>query len=40
MATLFLFLTALRDEKECLAHFGDTYRDYMRGTRRFIPFVL
>jgi len=39
-ATVLLFLTALRDEKECIAHFGDAYRAYMRGTRRFIPFVL
>jgi protein-S-isoprenylcysteine O-methyltransferase Ste14 len=39
-ATVLLFLTAVRDEQECIAHFGDDYRDYMRGTRRFIPFVL
>jgi len=38
-ATALLFLTALRDEKECLAHFGEAYREYMRGTRRFIPFL-
>lgn len=35
-----LVLTALRDEEECLAHFGEDYRAYMRGTRRFIPFVV
>ena len=39
-ATVLLFLTALRDEQECIAHFGDAYREYMRRTRRFIPFVL
>ncbi|MGJ7496644.1 methyltransferase family protein [Variovorax sp. RT4R15] len=39
-ATVLLFVTALRDERECLQHFGDAYRAYMRGTRRFIPFVL
>ncbi|WP_213955708.1 MULTISPECIES: isoprenylcysteine carboxylmethyltransferase family protein [unclassified Variovorax] len=39
-ATVLLFITALRDEKECLQHFGEAYRAYMRGTRRFIPFVL
>jgi len=38
-STLFLFLTAKRDEAECLAHFGDAYRAYMKGTRRFIPFL-
>ncbi|WP_399683690.1 methyltransferase family protein [Xenophilus sp.] len=39
-ATLLLVLTALRDEQECLAHFGKAYRDYMARTRRFIPFLL
>ncbi|MDM0054136.1 methyltransferase family protein [Variovorax fucosicus] len=39
-ATALLFVTALRDERECLQHFGEAYRTYMRGTRRFIPFVL
>jgi protein-S-isoprenylcysteine O-methyltransferase Ste14 len=38
-ATLFLLLTAKRDEAECLDHFGDAYRTYMRGTKRFIPFL-
>ena len=39
-ATVLLVLTALRDERECIAHFGDAYREYMRGTRRFIPFLV
>jgi protein-S-isoprenylcysteine O-methyltransferase Ste14 len=39
-ATVLLFLTALCDEQECLAYFGEAYRDYMRSTRRFVPFVL
>lgn len=38
-ATLFLLLTALRDEAECLAHFGARYADYMRQSKRFVPFV-
>jgi protein-S-isoprenylcysteine O-methyltransferase Ste14 len=38
-ATVFLLLTALRDEAECLRHFGEPYRAYMRGTKRFVPFV-
>ncbi|RZL64281.1 MAG: isoprenylcysteine carboxylmethyltransferase family protein [Variovorax sp.] len=38
-ATALLWMTALRDEEECLAHFGEPYRDYIRGTQRFIPFV-
>ncbi len=39
-ATVLLVLTALSDERECIAHFGDAYRAYMRGTRRFVPFLL
>ena len=34
------FVTALREEQECLAHFGEAYQDYMRRTRRFVPFLL
>jgi protein-S-isoprenylcysteine O-methyltransferase Ste14 len=39
-ATLFLWLTARCDEQECLAYFGESYRQYMRRSKRFIPFVL
>lgn len=39
-ASLFLWLTALRDEEECLAYFGEDYRRYMQRSKRFIPFVL
>jgi protein-S-isoprenylcysteine O-methyltransferase Ste14 len=38
-SSLFLFLTARRDESECLDHFGEEYRAYMRGTKRFVPFL-
>jgi protein-S-isoprenylcysteine O-methyltransferase Ste14 len=34
-----LFATARADEVECLRFFGEEYRDYMRRTRRFIPFL-
>ena len=37
IATVFLVLTALADERECLAWFGDPYRDYCRRSWRFIP---
>ena len=40
LSSLLLWLTAIRDEKECKAYFGDSYRDYMKGTKRFIPFIL
>jgi len=38
-ATVALWLTATTDEKECLAYFGQEYADYMRRTKRFIPFL-
>lgn len=39
IATLFLWLTALADERECLAFFGPSYLDYMGRTKRFIPYL-
>lgn len=39
-ASLFLLLTALADERECLDYFGAPYADYMKRTRRFIPGVI
>jgi protein-S-isoprenylcysteine O-methyltransferase Ste14 len=38
-STLFLFLTAKRDEAECLEHFGEAYQTYMKSTKRFIPLL-
>jgi len=35
-----LFLTALVEEKEMIARFGDEYRQYMKETKMFIPFVI
>ena len=37
--SLFLLETALIDEKECISYFGNSYREYMKRTKRFIPFV-
>ena len=37
--TLMFYITSRYDEKECIAYFGDKYRDYMSRTRMFIPFV-
>ena len=39
-STALIFVTAWREEHECLAHFGDAYREYMGRTRRFLPYVL
>lgn len=40
ISTIFLYLTALFDEKECIKFFGDKYIEYMKKSRRFIPFIL
>ena len=39
VATTFLIATAWADEVECVQFFGDTYREYMQKTKRFIPFL-
>ncbi len=40
LASWLLWVTAKRDEKECLAYFGEKYSVYMKGTKRLIPFIL
>jgi len=40
LASWLLWVTAKRDEKECLSYFGEKYSEYMKGTKRFIPFIL
>jgi len=40
LATLFLSATAKADEAECIQVFGTDYKDYIKRTRMFIPFVL
>jgi len=39
LSTLFLYLTAISDEKECIDYFGDKYIEYMRKSKRFIPYI-
>jgi protein-S-isoprenylcysteine O-methyltransferase Ste14 len=39
LSSVFLYLTALIDEKECIRYFGDRYLEYMKGSKRFVPFV-
>jgi protein-S-isoprenylcysteine O-methyltransferase Ste14 len=39
-ATAFLFATAKADEAECQRFFGQAYLDYMKRTKRFLPFVI
>jgi len=40
LASWLLWLTAGRDEKECLSYFGEKYSEYMKGTKKLIPFIL
>jgi len=40
VATLALAAAARAEEAENVARFGQDYRDYMKRTRRFVPFVL
>jgi protein-S-isoprenylcysteine O-methyltransferase Ste14 len=39
VSTTFLVATAQADETECIRFFGDEYQEYMKKTRRFIPFL-
>ncbi len=38
-ATVFLVLTAKADEAECAKFFGESYREYMKKTKMFIPYL-
>jgi|SRR5271157_1200456 len=38
-ASLLLYATARADEAECLRYFGEPYGDFMKHTRRFVPFL-
>jgi protein-S-isoprenylcysteine O-methyltransferase Ste14 len=38
-ASIFLVLTARVEEHENIRFFGDDYREYMKGTKMFVPFV-
>ncbi|MBK7096881.1 MAG: isoprenylcysteine carboxylmethyltransferase family protein [Saprospiraceae bacterium] len=40
ISTLFLYLTAIFDEKECIHFFGDKYIEYMKRSKMFIPYLL
>ena len=40
LSTAFLFATALMEERENIAFFGEKYREYMKRTKMFIPYIL
>ena len=39
VTTFFLVFTAKADETECIEFFGNKYKEYMKTTKRFIPYV-
>jgi len=39
-SSVFLYITAIIDERECIAFFGGKYLAYMKKTKRFIPYLL
>ncbi len=38
-ATIFLVFTAKADEAECIRFFGSQYKDYMKRSKMFIPYI-
>jgi protein-S-isoprenylcysteine O-methyltransferase Ste14 len=40
LSSVLLWFTAKRDEKECISYFGNSYREYMKSAKRFIPFII
>jgi protein-S-isoprenylcysteine O-methyltransferase Ste14 len=38
-ATICYFFTSKVEEEEMIVKFGDTYKDYIRRTKMFIPFI-
>jgi protein-S-isoprenylcysteine O-methyltransferase Ste14 len=39
LSSVFLILTAKADEAECMGFFGQEYAEYMKDTKRFVPYV-
>jgi protein-S-isoprenylcysteine O-methyltransferase Ste14 len=39
LSSVLLWCSARCEERECLAYFGEAYRDYMARTRMFVPYV-
>ena len=39
LSSVFLYLTAKADEKECIRFFGHKYAEYMKRSKMFVPFV-
>ena len=40
LSSVLLYITARFDEKECIAYFGEKYREYMTSSKMFLPFII
>jgi protein-S-isoprenylcysteine O-methyltransferase Ste14 len=40
LSTVLLYATARRDEIECIVYFGEPYRQYMKRSKMFVPFII
>ena len=40
LSTTCLYITAIFDEKECVNFFGNKYKEYMKSSKMFIPFII
>ncbi len=39
LSTILLYFTSRYDERECIQYFGQSYENYMKRTKMFIPFI-
>jgi len=39
ITSVFYYLTSINDVKECITHFGESYRTYMKRSKMFVPFI-
>lgn len=40
ISTLFLYVTAIFDEKECKLYFGEKYNEYILKSKIFVPYLI
>ena len=40
LATVFYYITARLDERECTVYFGEQYPEYMKKSKMFVPFFI
>lgn len=40
LSTVFLYFTAIFDERECIRYFGAKYGEYIKRSKMFIPFLV